>query len=57
MADTLQTEPSAKLLRDSLTEWDSKSDPKASLTEKQKDSFIELTTLSSNRLFPVEVLN
>ena len=56
MADTLQKEPTAKVLRDNLSAWDAKIGPKAKLTEKQKDTFIDLTTVSSNRALPVEVI-
>ena len=57
MADTLQTVEAikAKSLRERLSCWDSKQDPKAPLTDRQKDAFIELTTLSSNRRLPIEV--
>ena len=57
MADTLQPRNSTvvKNLRDRLAAWDAKVDPIAPLSEKQKDGFIELTTLSGNRGLPVEV--
>jgi hypothetical protein len=57
MADTLQPKslPGAKTLRDRLSAWDAKTDAKAPLTERQKDGFIELTTLSANRPLPTEV--
>jgi hypothetical protein len=57
MADTLQPKglPGARNLRDRLSSWDAKVDAKAPLTERQKDGFIELTTLSVNRPLPVEV--
>ena len=45
-----------KSLREKLTAWDAKNDPKASLTDRQKDSFMELTTHSANRPLPVEVI-
>lgn len=45
----------AKTLREKLTAWDAKYDPKAPLTDKQKDGFMELTTLSANRPLPTEV--
>jgi len=44
-----------KNLRDRLAAWDSKTDPRAPLTERQRDAFIELTTQSSNRRLPTEV--
>ena len=57
MADTLQPKNSTnvKNLRDRLAAWDAKSDATAALSDKQKDGFIELTTLSANRRLPVEV--
>ncbi len=59
MADTLQglsvKMQGTKTLRERLTAWDSKSGSKAPLTDKQKDSFMDLTTQSSNRAFPLEV--
>ena len=54
MADTLH-KMQPKSLRERLTAWEAKSDPTAPLTNKQKDSFIELTTQSSNRALPIEV--
>ena len=56
MADTLQAKMHGpKSLREKLTAWDAKIDPKASLTNIQKDGFMELTTHSANRPLPVEV--
>jgi len=57
MADTLQPKDLsvARNLRDRLSAWDAKTDAKAPLTERQKDGFIELTTLSASRPFPIEV--
>ena len=55
MADTLQKMQAAKSLREKLTAWDSKLDPTAPLTEKQKDSFMELNTQSSSRPLPADV--
>ena len=57
MADTSQAKNSSGVrnLRDRLTAWDAKTDAKAPLTDRQKDSFIELTTLSANRPLPPEV--
>jgi len=62
MADTLQRELhqqtkqslDAKILREKLTAWDTKDIPKAPLTDKQKDSFMELATQWSNRPLPTE---
>ena len=45
----------AKNLRDRLSAWDGKTDPKAPLTDRQKDVFIVLTTQSATRRLPVEV--
>ena len=63
MADTLQSLhqqqtrniPESRNLLEKLTAWDTKYDPKAPLTDKQKDSFMELTTQWSNRPLPIEV--
>ena len=56
MADTLQRKmPGPANLREKLTSWDAKNDPKAPLGDTQKDSFMELTTHSGNRRIPVEV--
>ena len=57
MADTLQKMNPAKSLREKLTAWDAKLDPTAPLTERQKDSFMELNTQSSNRPLPPEVID
>ncbi|KAK2152577.1 hypothetical protein LSH36_325g04065 [Paralvinella palmiformis] len=56
MSDTLQSKmQTSKLLREKLTLWDAKNDPKAQLSDKQKDSFMELTTHSTNRPLPIEL--
>lgn len=57
MADTLQPNVSdtKHLLQEKLSLWDAKLNPKAPLSDRQKDGFIELTTLSANRRLPVEV--
>ena len=57
MADTLQAKnlSGVRNLRDRLASWDSNTDAKALLTDRQKDGFIELTTLSANRPLPLEV--
>lgn len=55
MADTLQKMSNPKVLREKLTSWDGKINPSAPLSDKQKDSFMELTTFSSSRALPVEV--
>ena len=55
MADTLQKTSNPKVIREKLTSWDAKDTPAAPLTDKQKDSFMELTTLSANRAMPLEV--
>ena len=59
MADTLQKSnmQNPKTLREKLTAWDAKLNPTAQLTEKQRDSFMELTTQSSNRPIAPEVLS
>ena len=54
MADTLQ-KMNPRTLRDRLAAWEAKSNAKAPLSDKQRDSFMELTTQSSNRPLPVEV--
>lgn len=57
MADTLQPNVSdtKHLLQEKLSLWDAKLNPKAPLSDRQKDGFIELTTLSANRRLPVEL--
>ena len=44
------------ILREKLTAWDAKLNPTAALTDRQKDGFMELTTLSANRPLPAVVL-
>ena len=56
MAESSQKMISAKGLREKLSSWDQKSNPKAPLSDKQKDGFMELTTLSANRPLPTEVI-
>ena len=55
MADTPHKIPNARALREKLTAWDAKYNPKAPLTDQQKDGFMELTTLSASRPLPAEV--
>ena len=55
MADTFHRMSNSKTLREKLAAWDAKVDPIAPLTDKQKDSFIELTAHSSTRPLPSEV--
>ncbi|XP_072180236.1 conserved oligomeric Golgi complex subunit 3-like [Diadema setosum] len=44
-----------KMLREKLSLWDQRTTPKAPLTEKQKDSYMELTTHAANRPLPIEL--
>ncbi|XP_070539445.1 conserved oligomeric Golgi complex subunit 3-like isoform X2 [Ptychodera flava] len=44
-----------KLLREKLGAWELKVDPRAPLSDKQKDSFMDLTAISSNRPLPIEL--
>lgn len=44
-----------KVLREKLGSWEAKTTPRAPLSEKQKDSFMELTAVASNRALPKEV--
>ncbi|XP_022087992.1 conserved oligomeric Golgi complex subunit 3-like isoform X2 [Acanthaster planci] len=46
---------SAKMMREKLSAWEQKSDPKAPLSDVQKDSFMELTSNVSNRPLPIEL--
>ena len=55
MADTSTQNIDQKKLREKLSLWDAKSEPKAPLTTGQKDLFIELTTFAADRPLPVEV--
>ncbi|XP_076096896.1 conserved oligomeric Golgi complex subunit 3-like isoform X2 [Mytilus galloprovincialis] len=56
MADTLQNKPvNQRIIRDRLAAWESKTNSKASLTDKQKDSIIELTTKASERVIPEDL--
>ncbi|KAL3848397.1 hypothetical protein ACJMK2_019255 [Sinanodonta woodiana] len=56
MADTLPLKGiDLKILRDRLASWDTKHDPKAPLTSRQKDFFIDLTSHASERPFPEEL--
>ncbi|ELU14157.1 hypothetical protein CAPTEDRAFT_176475 [Capitella teleta] len=51
----MQPQQAPKNFREKLSAWDATVDPKAPLTDRQKDSFMELTTHSSNRPLPVEL--
>ena len=56
MADTLQNKPvNQRIIRDRLAAWESKTNSKATLTDKQKDSIVELTTKASERPIPSDV--
>lgn len=56
MADTLQNKPvNQRIIRDRLAEWESKINSKATLTDKQKDSIIEITQRASERQIPSDV--
>jgi len=56
MADTLQNKPvNQRIIRDRLAEWESKTNSKASLTDQQKDSIIEITQRASEREIPSDV--
>ena len=55
MADTSRKMLNAKGLREKLSAWDQKFNSNAPLSDKQKDGFMELTTLSANRPLPTEV--
>ncbi|XP_033638194.1 conserved oligomeric Golgi complex subunit 3-like isoform X2 [Asterias rubens] len=54
MADTVRLF-SAKIMREKLSCWDRKEDPKAPLSDAQKDSFMDLTASVSNRPLPIEL--
>ena len=54
MADTLQKMQTPSL-REKVAAWEAKNNPVAALTSNQRDTFIELTTHSSNRPLPLEV--
>ncbi|XP_033099795.1 conserved oligomeric Golgi complex subunit 3-like [Anneissia japonica] len=45
----------AKVIREKLSYWEHKGDPKAPLSDIQKDSFMELATIASSRPLPVEI--
>ncbi|XP_064615702.1 conserved oligomeric Golgi complex subunit 3-like [Liolophura sinensis] len=59
MADTLQGLPSGavnpRVLRERLAAWDSKTQPKAPLTDAQKDVFIDLSTQVASKPLPIEL--
>ena len=55
MADTSIHNFDQKKLRENLSLWDAKSEPKAPLTTAQKDLFIELTSFAAERPIPQEV--
>jgi len=48
--------PTEILAMDKLSRWDGEHEPLAPLTSKQKDSFLELAAIASNRYMPIEVL-
>ncbi|XP_067668938.1 conserved oligomeric Golgi complex subunit 3-like isoform X2 [Haliotis asinina] len=52
MADTLQSASRQKLIRERLSLWEAKTNPKAPLTTKQKDAIIELTSFVTERPLP-----
>lgn len=41
---------------DELTQWDAKIDPKAPLSEKQKEVILSLTSVASERPYPKNVI-
>ncbi|XP_071951133.1 conserved oligomeric Golgi complex subunit 3-like [Antedon mediterranea] len=45
----------AKVIREKLSYWEHKGDPKAPLSDIQKDSFMELATIASTRPLPIEI--
>ncbi|XP_072033720.1 conserved oligomeric Golgi complex subunit 3-like isoform X2 [Amphiura filiformis] len=55
MADTATKVGSTKNVQEKLQHWDRKGDPKAPLSERQKDSFMELATHAANRPLPIEL--
>ena len=55
MADTSTQNIDQRKLREKLSLWDAKNDPKAPLTTSQKDLFIELTSFAAERPLPAEV--
>ena len=55
MADFATKGGSAKTMREKLSNWERKEDPKAPLSERQRDSVMELATHAANRPLPIEV--
>ena len=55
MADTSNAFDQRRL-RDALSQWEAKTDPKAALTTLQKDVFIELSSFASVKPLPTNVL-
>lgn len=55
MADTSAEAISAAKLRDRLSQWDAIKLPLAALSETQKDSYMDLSTVSGSRPFPNSV--
>lgn len=43
-----------RCLREKLAKWDAKIDPVAPLSDEQKDSVMDLTTLANYRALPTE---
>ncbi|XP_064639332.1 conserved oligomeric Golgi complex subunit 3-like isoform X2 [Lineus longissimus] len=52
MADT---SPSSKMLREKLASWDALDHARAPLSDRQRDSIMDLTTMSSKRPLPIEL--
>ena len=49
--------PPEMLSIDKLSKWDGDHEPLAPLSLKQKDSFLELAAIASNRTMPIEVFS
>ena len=48
--------PPEMLSIDKLSKWDGEDNPLAPLNSTQKDSFLELAAIASNRSMPIEVI-
>lgn len=55
--DTLSNLNNIKALNDKISKWDDPDDPLAPLSSAQKDSFLDLAAIASNRPIPIEVID
>ncbi|CAH1781599.1 unnamed protein product [Owenia fusiformis] len=55
MADNFKKKMSVRSVQQKLTSWETQKEPRASLTDTQRDAIMELTSQSSTRPMPIEL--